>query len=77
MSKAQVEKHSETWRAVEAHIEQRLSLHRDVVDTIGLPIEETEAARGAIQELKELRELAKPSLVTAVDDDLNQLGGMQ
>lgn len=71
-----IDPHSETWRAVKEHIRQRLELHRDIVDSIGLPPGETEAARGAIQELKELLDLARPPVALAIDDDLNQMGGM-
>jgi hypothetical protein len=50
--------HSETWRAVTDFIEERLDLHRRTLETIGLPEQETDATRGAIQELKEILELA-------------------
>lgn len=72
----QVDPHSETWRAVRKFVEERLELNRNKVEAIGFPPAETEAARGAIQELKELLELAKPPVVVAIDDDLNQMGGM-
>lgn len=51
-----IDPNSHTWRAVEKLIEERLELRREVLETIGLSPEETEAARGAIQELQEIRE---------------------
>lgn len=76
MNRPQVDKHSETWRAVREFAEQRLELNRSTVEVVGLPKDETEAARGAIQELKELLTLAEAAVSVDVSDDLNQLGGM-
>lgn len=76
MSKPMIDPHSETWRAVKAFIDNRLELHRGNIDSIGFAQSDTEAARGAIQELKELLELAKPPIVVAIDDELDQTSGM-
>ena len=55
-----IDPHSDTWRAVAFWLEQRLQLHRSNLEMLGLPPDDTESARGAIGELKELKGLAEP-----------------
>lgn len=62
--KHEVDTNSQTWRAIERWIEERLQLRRHTLQSCGLPMDETENARGAIEELSELRDLAKPRLVS-------------
>jgi len=54
---------SETWRAIAQWIEGRLEMRRGNLELTGLPNDETENNRGAIEELKELENLAKPAAV--------------
>ena len=62
-----VEPDSETWRAIQQWIEARLQLRRATLECMGLPVDETENARGAIEELQELERLATPSLIEMVE----------
>ena len=58
-----IDKNSETWREIECWIEERLQVRRTTLEITGLPNDETENARGAIEELLELKNLVKPEVV--------------
>ncbi len=66
--KWQIDPESATWRAIEEWIEQRLNIRRSNLEMCSMPLDETENARGAIEELHELRHLAKP--VTVLESPL-------
>ena len=66
--KWQIDPESATWRAVEEWIDHRLQIRRSNLETCGTPDDETENARGAIEELLELRHLANP--VTVLESPL-------
>lgn len=55
-----VDPNSSTWRAIESWIDERLQIRRSATECCGVPMDETENARGAIEELNELRQLGKP-----------------
>jgi len=61
----QVDPNSETWRAVEEWIEMRNVIRQSTLECSGMPMDDTENARGAMEELKELRQLgiSRPELV--------------
>ena len=63
----EVEPDSATWREIEQWIEERLRIRRSALESTGLPIDETENARGAIEELNELRGLARPQVIAVPD----------
>ncbi len=54
---------SETWLAIEDWIEERLQTRLSRLEFSGQSIEETENDRGAIEELRELKNLVKPEVV--------------
>lgn len=54
-----VDPNSDTWRAIDDWIETRLAFRRANLETVGMPPDDTENCRGAIEELKELRESVK------------------
>lgn len=51
------------WRDVKAWAEDRLVIHRRVLETVGLPQEETEGMRYAIAELEALLKFPNPSKI--------------
>lgn len=53
------------WREVRAWAEERLEMHRRVLETVGMPYEDTEGVRYAIAELKALLKFANPSKIPA------------
>jgi hypothetical protein len=55
-----IDRTSPTWSAVARWAEQRIAQRRKENETPGLPPDETENARGAIEELKLLLKLAEP-----------------
>ena len=75
MSKS-IEVFSETWRTVRDHCQARIKMHHQILETVGLSQQESEASRGAIQELREILQMAEPKLTTDIDDKRDQLGGM-
>jgi len=54
---------SETWLAIEDWIEERLQVRLSRLEFSGQPMDETENDRGAIEELRELKNLAVPKVV--------------
>ena len=58
-----IDRDSETWREIECWIKERLQIRRTTLEVTGLPVDETENARGAIEELHELENLVKPEVV--------------
>ena len=62
---------SPTWREIERWIEERLQIRRSALEMTGLPMDETENARGAIEELHVLQNLAKP--VAVLDSPLTEI----
>ena len=66
--KLKIDPDSLTWRAVEEWIEHRLYVRRSNLEMSGQDLAETENARGAIEELLELRHLANP--VTVLESPL-------
>ena len=59
---------SETWLAIDQWIKQRLQIRCTNLEISGMELDETENNRGAIEELKELRALAKPRAVVDEPD---------
>jgi len=72
----EIDFNSETWRAVRDYVEDRLAVRRSALESIGLDSAETEAIRGAIEELKELQQLDNPASVMLIKDELNLMGGV-
>lgn len=71
-----IDPNSETWRSLNALFDERLTLHRTNLELPGLPTDDTENARGAIEELKYLKSLVQPQPVVATVEDIdNALGG--
>ena len=58
-----IDPNSETWREIEQWIEERLQVRRSNLESMGTEINETENCRGAIEELNELQQLARPHVV--------------
>ena len=58
--------HDPVWVEVTKWATERLAMHRERLDTIGLPMNETEGCRHAIKELEALLELPKPSKLPVV-----------
>ena len=63
-----IDANCETWLAVEEWIEHRLNIRRSNLEMCSMPLDETENARGAIEELHQLRHLANP--VTVLESPL-------
>lgn len=55
-----VEPTSETWKAVKEFIAERRQICQSHLEHAGLPVDETENARGAVEILHELEALAAP-----------------
>lgn len=55
----EVDRDSPTWKAVKAHVEERLQMRRKNLEMAGLPSDETENYRGAIEELIFVLELGQ------------------
>ncbi len=55
-----IDPHSTTARAIRDWIKDRIKMRRYNLELSGLPIDDTENQRGAIDELKELRSLLEP-----------------
>jgi hypothetical protein len=54
---AVIDPHSETWQAVRAAINEAINANRRICETSGIPMAETENARGALDVLKGLLKL--------------------
>lgn len=58
---SEIDPDSATWRAVREWAEGRLRMQRAQLEQRGLPADETEACRAAIEELEALLKLTQPS----------------
>lgn len=61
----QIDTADPTWREIKKWAEERLVIHRRVCETRGMPIEDTEGARCAIEEIKALLNFSQPSKMSA------------
>ena len=62
---------SETWLAIVAWAEERRSFRRSVLEGTGLPLDETENQRGAIEELTVLIAQGEVQTLTVVPEFLD------
>jgi len=56
---AGIDPNSATWRELVRHIDERIETLRVRLEYQGLPTDETEGIRGAIAELREIRDLGE------------------
>ena len=64
-----IDPNSETWKAVQQFLEERLHIRWANLGQPGTPIDETENCRGAIEELTHLEQLGQPNVTTGFTDE--------
>lgn len=64
-----IDPNSETWKAVQQHIDERLQVRWRNLGQPSVPMDETENCRGAIEELTHLEQLGQQDETSGFNDD--------
>lgn len=62
-----IDQGSPTWLAVQAWVQERIAQHQRVLETAGLPQDQTENSRGAIRDLRVLLRLPDRPVIPIQD----------
>lgn len=66
---SQIDQDSLTWLAVKDWAEKRITQHQRVLETAGLPQDQTENSRGAICDLRALLRLPEQAVIRIQDSE--------
>lgn len=73
---SKIDVNSPTWKQVERYVDQQLRIHYKNLKQCGLPDDETENARGAIQELETMLEVVRRPHAVQADEQAQSFRGL-